>query len=247
MRGPVTQTLRLRFRPTLRYFDERVAIVRRFDELDCLRGFTVEAEDVRAALDGFRWLSITPSGVTFDILDPAHDRDASWAIVEDVCTALGPLTFSHARVSYQHLVALPLSFEEAVARGRRRLMRDLSTDEVTLDDWALLSTVNIAGPHTAAGMIEFGTVRRDEIQVRLARAVGRGPGMLHIGERDWPLQDFGDVSLYADTDLASVAAPGREQAFLDDAAEFWDQSRDQMTRLIDGWCSELVANRAGGE
>jgi hypothetical protein len=247
VRGPVTETFRLRFRPALRYFDVRTAILRRFDEEGRLQGFTVSDEDVHAALAGFQWLSITPSGLTLDILEAVKDPGEVWSFVERICTELDLRAFSHARVSYQHLAGLPYKFEEAVARGQRRLVANLSTAEVTFDDWALLSDISLAGPPASKGTMEFGTVQRHEIQPRLSRMVGRGPGMLHIGQREWPLDGFKDVSLYADTDLTFIASPGREQVFLEDAAEFWSRSRAQITRLIDGWCNMLADDHTGGD
>ncbi len=175
-----------------------------------------------------------------NVLTELNDASDLWPVVEMVCGALAPLEFSHARASYQHVLELPFSFQEAVARGHAHLYRELSTAEVVLGDWALLSDVHSLGPPASNGMIEFGIVKADEVPQRLRRLVGRGPGMMHIGQRDWEAETFKDVSLYADSDLTCPAQPGRKEAFLEDAAQFWTTSRGQMTRLVEGLGSKLV-------
>jgi len=197
-------------------------------------------ESIDAQLSGSRWLSVGPSGLTMNVLAELKDASDLWPVVAKVCDALTPLEFSHARVSYQHVLELPFAFDEAVARGHAHLYRDLSTPEIILGDWALLSDIHAPGPPVSSGMTEFGIVKREEVPHRLVRLIGRGPGMMHIGERVWDPETFKDVSLYADSDLTCPAQPGREEAFLDDAAQFWTTSRGQMTRLVEGLGTKLV-------
>ena len=243
--GPVTQSFRLRWRPVVRYYEYRIPILRQLEEDGRLEAFRVSEDSAEAALPNWRWLSIIPSGLTLNILGEGDDTSEVWANVRAVCEVMAPLHFSHARVSYQHVAPLPMPFEEAVSRGHARLYRDLRTTEVALDDWALLSNLSLAGPPAAIGQIEFGIVQPHELQGRLMRQVGRGPGMLHLGQRDWPLEGFKDVSLYADSDLTSHADPERPEAFLEDAARFWEASRTEMSRLVEGFRRKLVSN--GGE
>ena len=237
----MTQSIRLRWRPELRFYERRIAILKRFEEHG-LEAFSVEEDAVSIRLPNWRWLSVTSSGLTVSMLAEDDDPDDAWADIEVVYEQLQPLQFSHARVSYQHVVELPLTFEEAIARGHDRLYRGLSTSEVTLTDWALLSDIVTVGPPAARGQVEFGIVRKHEVPARLSRLTGRSPGMLHLGQREWDLTAFKDVSLFADSDLTSPAEAGREAAFLGDASSFWNTSREQMTRLVAELRDKLVGD-----
>jgi hypothetical protein len=247
VQGPITQSFRLRWRPELRFYDCRISLLHELQDSGLLEGFRVSEDSVDAQLPDRRWLSIGPSGLTVNALAKLDDGSDLWPRIETVCGKLAPLQFSHARVSYQHLVDLPFSFERAVALGQERLYQGLSTPEVTLDDWALLTNLQVAGPPQSEGLVEFGIVRSVEVPQRLGRLVGRGPGMLHLGQRDWQASEFKDVSLYADSDLTCRAQTGQEEAFLEDAAKFWTASRAQMTRLVDGLRRKLLGERDGGD
>jgi hypothetical protein len=230
----------------LRFYEERIPLLRQLEEEGLLQGFRVKDEAAEGQLTDWRWLSIWPTGITLNVLDDLADLAPSWALIETICNGLGPLHFSHARVSYQYVAPLPLSFEEAVARGQNRLHRNLSTAEVSVGDWALLADIATIGPPAATGQIEFGIVTRSELQMRLQRAGGRSPGLPHMGTRDWPLDRFKDVSLFADSDLTSSAADGEEESFLPVAATFWSASRAQMTRLVEELSAKLDDEQDGG-
>ena len=240
VQGPVTQSFRLRWRPELRFYDCRISLLHELQDSGLLEGFRVSEDSVDAQLPERRWLSIGPSGLTANVLATLDDASDFWARIETVCGVLAPLQFSHARVSYQHVLDLPFSFERAVALGHERLYKGLSTPEVTLDDWALLTNLKVAGPPPSEGLVEFGIVRSGEVPQRLGRLVGRGPGMLHLGQREWQASEFKDVSVYADSDLTCRAQTGQEEAFLEEAAQFWAASRAQMNRLVEGLRRKLV-------
>lgn len=240
MQGPATQSFRLRWRPELRFYEQRVPILRGLEGESLLEGFKMGEDAIAAQLSGLRWLSIWASGLTLNVLTEREDVSDLWPVVEEVCAALAPLQLSHARVSYQHMLELPFTLDEAIARGQGRLFHGLSTSEIVLGDWALLSDIYAAGPPASQGMIEFGIVNREEAPRRLQRMVGRGPGMLHIGEREWEPEAFKDVSLYADSDLTCPATEGQGGSFLEEAEQFWTTSRGQMTRLVEGLRTKLV-------
>lgn len=238
----MTQSFRLRWRPELGFYDLRTSMLRGVEERGLLQAFRLDDESVNAQLTDWRWLSITPSGITVDVLDETSEMSETWAVIEEALAPFGGLHYTHARVSYQHVLELPLSFADAIALGYQHLFHDLGTDDVTLGDWALLTDVFVAGPPASAGMIEFGVVRPHEMPDRLGRLIGRPPGMPHIGQRPWEEVFFKDVSLFADSDLASPAEIGNETAFLDQACSFWNASRDQMTRLVDELRRKLMSD-----
>jgi hypothetical protein len=239
---PMTQSIRLRWRPELRFYEQRTAILRELEDLGVLQAFRFSEGSVDARLPEWRWLAVTESGLTLNVLTDSDDESEAWRLVELVVSKIAPLRYSHARASYQHVVELPLSFERAIERSYEELFRPLNTSEVAVTDWAVLADLRTSGPHPAVGKVEYGIVRQGEVPHRLQKQGGRDPGMEHLGSREWDRAEFKDVSLFADSDLQCDAADDREELFLDDARMFWDSSREQMGRLVDEWRSKLVEN-----
>ena len=241
MASPITQSIRLRWRPELRFYERRIEILRMLQDRSLLEAFRVDAGSIDAELPGYRWISMRESGLTLNLLTETMDTNQAWTIVESLIGEIGPLRYTHARASYQHLAELPFDFEEAQTRADDRLYQRLSTDEIALTDWALLADLSAKGPPASKGQIELGIVRRGEVVDRLTRGAGRrAPGMEHLGSRNWQPDEFKAVSLFADSDLICLASAGREEVFLDDARAFWASSRDQMGRLIEALGSRLT-------
>jgi hypothetical protein len=229
---PTTQSIRLRWRPELRFYEQRIKILRDLEEQDLLQAFRVTEETVDAELPNWCWLSIAQSGLTLDWLTETDDTSTAWTLVQDIVGKIKPRQFSHARTSYQHVIGLPLSFDEALARSREQLYSAWGTEEVTLTDWALLADLEAAGPPPSKGQVEFGITRSDELPARLNRVSRRGPGMMQTSHREWKPEEFKDVSLYADSDFNCPATEGDLDAFLERAEAFWDSSRSQIGRFL---------------
>jgi hypothetical protein len=244
--GPTTQSIRLRWRPEQRFHEQQTAILRSFEQVGPLELFSVGVDTVDAKLSQTCWISMAGSGITVSVLGETDDTSTAWGAIAGAVAVISPLHYTHARASYQHVLELPFDdFAEAVDRGHARLYRDLSTQEVTLGDWALLSDVTAAGPPSSRGQIEFGIVRNDEVPFRLNRLGGRGPGMQHLAQRPWDESSFKKVSLFADSDLRCDAEPGREVEFLEDASAFWTASRSQMTRLVTELRRKMIDKQDG--
>jgi hypothetical protein len=246
--GPATQTIRLRWHPELRFYEQRISILRKLKEDGLVQAFRVSEEAIDAQLPDWRWLSVSVSGITLNVLTDDVDVDASWDVICVVIEQIAPLRYTHARASYQHLEPLAVGFADAVTRSYERLYRgSLGTDEVTVGDWALLADVHASGPPASLGKIELGIVLKGEVPLRLKQMGGRAPGMQHLGQREWEPSEFKPVSLFADSDLTCPAGDGREEAFLDDAGAFWTASRSQMSRLVRQLGTRLADERDGGE
>ena len=233
--------------PELRFFEQRISILRKLEKAGLLQAFRVGEESVDAQLSDWRWLSVAQSGITLNVLTEAESTIDELETIKAIVKEIEPSHYSHARASYQHVFELPFNeFDKAMTRGHDRLYRELSTDEVALGDWALLTDIAAAGPPPSRGQIEFGIVRDGEVPFRLNRLGGRGPGMQHLGQREWEPDAFKKVSLFAESDLRCDAESGREAEFLGDALAFWNASRTQMTRLITELRRKMIDNQDGG-
>jgi hypothetical protein len=246
VQSPTTQTIRLRWLPVLRFYEERITILRGLEERGLLKAFRVSEETVEAELPGWRWLSVAQSGITLDVLTETPDALDGWSFVDEVVKLIGPLHFTRARVSYQHVLALPFPFEEAVGLAKQRLYRGLGTPEVEVGDWALLADLNASGPPASVGQSEIGVIHRREVDMRLKRSGGRGPGMQHLFNRAWDSDAFKEASLFADSDLVLNADEDSSDTFLDHALTFWGASCTQTTRLVEDFRSKLVGESDGG-
>lgn len=240
---PITQSIRLRWRPELRFYEQRIPILRQLEDQGILEAFRVGDDYIDARLLGApHELSVRQDGITLDLLSPTDKIEEAWSVVRLAVEAIEPTRFIRARASYQHIVELPLEFDEAIARGHVRLYRSLGTQEVRFGDWAFLGDIEAAGPPVSKGSMEFGIVRRHEVPSRLERQAGRGPGLSRSRSTSWTSETFKDVSLFADTNLIFAVDGDQKEAFMDEAYAFWEASRTQVCRLVMDIHSRLVGN-----
>jgi hypothetical protein len=240
---PITQSIRLRWRPLLQFYERRIAILRSLEDRGLLVAFGVGDRSIDAELPDWRRLSVTESGLTLEMLAATDDPDAIWGIIGLVVEGIAPTVYARVRISYQHLVDLPMTFEEAVESSYRSLYGPLGTKEVAVDDWAFLATISVQGPPQSTGTVEFGIVRDHEIPNRLNRVFGRQPGMERLGRRQWTADEFKPVCLFADSDLVCDAVEGREESFLQDARLCWSSSHEHMDSLVRAWSDKLIESK----
>lgn len=225
----------------MRFYEERISLLRYLEGDELLQAFRVGEETVDAQLPDWRWLSIAQSGLTLNALTSEVDTEETWSIIEAIVGRLGSLQFTRARVSYQYAQPLPMSFDAALEAARNRLYPDIGSADVVVQDWALLADLALAGPSPATGQIELGIAHAWEIPMRLKRTGGRGPGMAHVGEREWVPAEFKEPLVFADSDFVCRATMGQEESFLAQAKQFWIASQIEMSRLVDGFREKLVS------
>ncbi len=227
--APWTQALSMSWRPALKFYEERVAILRAMDAKGALKAFKVRADRIDARLENGHALTVQSDGVTLELFGRDADLDSVWEFVMIVFDSVEPMQVSDVHAQFQHLVALDMPFERAVATGHERFFSLPSIAGTEFGDWALLA--DLVGAGGMEGQVEFGIIRGAEAPERLTRAVGRTMS-LGPGARRWNLDDFPEVSLFADSRWSHHGTPIAAEK-PDDLRAFWDAASKQATDLVD--------------
>ncbi len=238
------QSIRLTWRPELRFYEKRVSILQSFEQRGDLRAFRVQENFVDARLfDSRDRLSVRQDGLDLHLDRPDADVDRAWEAVETSISTVGPSQPRTIMVSFQHLTTLDMSFAEAVRRAYGGIFGRLGTESIRLDDWALL--VDVWMHEESFGQMEFGVVRADEVPGRLSRSSGR-IGTRQPEARDLPKPDeLEPVSLFSDFWVSRNLAPGDE--FGSEAHRFWHTARIEAGKLVTTLERMLVGDDIHGE
>jgi hypothetical protein len=234
-----TQSLSIRWRPELRFYEQRVAILRSLEERGELRAFRVQENFVDARLFESRVrLSVRQDGLDLYLDRPDADVARAWEAVEIGLSIVKPDRPRFVRASFQHLAPLDMRFEDAVRRAYGGVLGRLGTESIEFGDWALL--VDLSMKNGSSGQIEFGIVRGDEVPDRLARIAGRiGPRQQPVSRLPEP-SDFADVSLFTDLRVEGNLAPREE--FGTEAQSFWQTARTEADTLVAALETALVGD-----
>jgi hypothetical protein len=236
---PWTQSLSLSWRPELRFYEQRIAILKKLEEQGILRAFRVEESFVDAQLFETRdRLTVKQDGADIQLLSPDAEPDRA---LEALCIALGevrPTTPRSISATFQYIAPIELEFMEVVARGYGRVLRDLP-GTLKHGDWAILTDVSLGSP-PASGIVEFGIIKAEEAPGRLARRAGRAGGKSQSPQR-WVADQFPDVAVFCDGTISGVLE-GAPDTLPAPAAEFWDAARDAHGSLVEGLRTTLMTN-----
>jgi hypothetical protein len=227
----------MRWRPELRFYEQRVTILRELEDRGRLRAFQIHEDQVDAQLlDVDHQLSVRQDGFTLKLFRPDADTNLAW---DAVALAVGLVRPAHPRVitaSYQHIVELTTTFEEAVARGYDRMFDVRKIGTVELVDWAFLADFRSWGEPPASGQIEFGVVHAEEVPERLARLAGRIRGSGDPANV-WEVDKFPMVALFSD---ATFHTPADQQVDpVAQARSFWGSTTEEVGNLILGLHNRL--------
>ncbi|MEJ7657456.1 MAG: hypothetical protein WKF33_10555 [Thermoleophilaceae bacterium] len=240
-----TQSLSLRWRPELRFYEKRIEILKSFEEHGYLRAFRVQENFIDARFFGSRdSVSVQQNGLDVFLGHPGSDVDRALAAVEISLSAVIPTQPRRFLASFQHLTPLTMQFEDAVSRAYGGVLGRLGTEGIEVDDWALLA--DISSKEGLPGQIEFGIVRAEEVPLRLSRSAGRVQHEAAAPE-DWPEPaEFADVSLFSDlairrTDVGSI------ETLRDEVQSFWQTARSEADRLVSTLEKALVGDDRQGE
>ncbi len=232
--APWTQTIKLSWRPELRFYEERIGILRELQDRGLLQAFRVGDNHVDARLQNPRYqLSVRESGLTMHLLAPDAEPDEAWNVLAPALDLIRPSRPREMATTYAHVAALDQSFDEAVARGYSGLFGSLDAGGARFDDWALLADVYLDSI-SANGLIEFGIVRTHEIEARLTRRAGRttsGDPYPPISPTVMQGLKIPKVALFSDSTFRRPADQHGND-FATRAREFWEASRTQADSLV---------------
>ena len=227
------------WRPELRFYEQRVAILKKLEEQGILRAFRVQEGFVDAQLFETRdQLTVRQDGADIQLLSPEAEPGRA---LEALCIALGevrPTTPRSISASFQYIAPIELEFMEAVTRGYGRVLGDLP-GSLQHGDWAILTDVSLESP-PASGTVEFGIIQAEEAPGRLARHAGRAGGKSQSAQRSVAGQ-FPDVAVFCDGSISS-ALDGDPEALPGSAGQFWASARDAHGSLVEGLRTVLTTN-----
>jgi len=237
-----TQSLSLRWRPELRFYEQRVAILRSFEEEGYLRAFRVQENYIDAKLFGSRdSLSVRQNGLDLHLGRPGSDADRVFGAVEIGLAAVAPSQPRTFSAGFQHVAPLNMKFEDAVRGAFGRLG---TAGGIEVDDGALLADISLNDGLSA--QIEYGIVRAAEIPARLSRTVGR---IQHESAAPYDLpepDEFAEVSLFSDL-MVRRDDVGPVETLRDEVQSFWQTARTEADKLVSTLEKALVGDDREGE
>jgi len=195
-----TQSILLRWRPELRFFEERISILRALEDRGYLRAFHVGETEVGARLiDADHEITVRHDSLSLQIRGQGADSTVMWDAAALALSRISPAAVSSLSATMQHISPLDVDFQVAIDRGYERLFVGLPRGGMKLDDWAWLSNVFIDKP-SGNGSVEVGIVQAREIPARLERMIGRARGERGSG-KNWGEVDLPKVALFCDSML----------------------------------------------
>ena len=232
---PWTQRYRLRWRPTLAFYEKRYAVLRALEKDGLLRQFKSNEASVSARLtDASHVVTFGPNRLDISLLRPGTD-DLLEQITARVLEALRPERLSRPSVGLQWLAPADQDYESARTNAATRLFPPENT--VEFDDFAVL----LDGHHEIGSYrLEIGIVEAAELPVRLAREVGRvGASDPETPRSLWPIDSFPDVAYFGDAEWDLDQTPDPTSAGV---IELWSRTRDATSNVVSSVFEELGAD-----
>jgi hypothetical protein len=228
-----TQSLSLRWRPELRFYEKRVEILRTLEEEGFLRAFRVHESAIDARLfDSRDALSVRQDGLVLHLRRSDSDLDRALRAVEISLSTLSPSQPRQRSASFQFLTPVDMEFEAAVRQAYGGALGSLRTGSIDVSDWAFLVDLTDDG---TTGQIEFGIVRAEEVPLRLSLTVGRIDREFDRESQPPPYaggpEEFAPVSLFADLWLAREGG-GDAVTLREEVPGFWQTARDEAGNLV---------------
>jgi hypothetical protein len=233
LRRPHTQSVGIRWRRSLNFYERHLSVLRGLETAGLLSGFMVQSDGVNARLgDSAHEIQVNPTGATALSHAPDGNEDRLRAGLGIVVDTLKPESVIGMSMMGQYLVALAGEYDKA----RTVSFQNLATLRGTrVKDWAFLLDLEGDRPELE-GQVEAGIVSRDEIADRVSRETGRisGPAM---GQPDGSREKYPEVALFADFSWIQLGGVG-EEALMDSLQAFWTSrlaaSSELVDRLIEG-------------
>ncbi len=242
---PWVQTVKLRWHPVLRFFEERTQLLRELEDVGLLRAFQWEELEIRARLDRYQFLSVAPTGASLQLTSPTADPDVAQTALDLTLHRLQPKDVTMTGLRLMYLVPIETDATDAQAASASKLVPELSPEAKGVD-WAIL----LDGESASLGVRfqgEFGILRPEEMPMRLS------------GMSSWPAVMAPDEEELADVDLDNLPGCG---AFFnwswdlqdrlagnpkDEVVGLWTAAKEESETLTKRLVDRLGLAAAGGE
>ena len=173
MSDPQIQSLRLSWRPELRFYEQRVAILTAFRGRRRAPSFPVQEDFVDARLfDSRDLVTVRRDGLELRLAAPGADPDLVWVAVEIALSSLQPRRPRMMEAFFKHLAPLEMEFDEAVEAAYGRVLGFRGSSTTRFGDWAMLVDAEVG--ESATGRFEStASCARREVLPRFTQHVGR--------------------------------------------------------------------------
>jgi hypothetical protein len=234
---PWTQGIQIGWRPELRFYEVRIAILRMLEDLEILKAFRVGDNFIDAQLfDGTILMSVRQNGLNLTLAQPEADIGLGWDALTAALAQVRPAHPRNIASVFQHVCELPMSLDDAIRAGARAVPGPRLSGAVS--DWAFLMDLRVAGKLNLRGQLEFGIVRAEELAPRLSRQVGRMSSSPMLDEDLWTKVQFPPVALFADTRLVTEEVSSTDELATSAKAAI-AESETEASALVDELLSGL--------
>jgi len=242
MAAPWTRTLTARWRPQLRFYEERIPILRAFEDDGVLRAFAVASDSVGArVLEPGHQITVRQDGLSVDLFGQEPDLATVRKLISQTLEKIAPVGLRAPTARFSHVVPLDVPVQEAVQRSIAPIVPSTPSN-VSGVDFALL--MDLATPDETSGQIEYGIIRSSEARRRLKGISQRiAPVSQAIRDRDWEAVKFPEVSLFADSMWRQDINIGLQEA--QDVWGFWERATKYAGEFVDGLSSPMIDEEKG--
>ncbi len=166
MPQPWTQTVRLRWRPELRFFEQRTTLMRQLEDDGILPAFIWQTDWVAIRIGEFEALEVGVTGLTARLMSPRPATTNLERAVEVALKLFKPRDVFLSDIWLQYFLPVQGEAQQAQARTAEALVHEFQGARAT--DWALLID-GFSDRMTCGFQVEYGVVGADEVPMRLQR------------------------------------------------------------------------------
>jgi hypothetical protein len=230
-----SQTVRVAWKPSLRFYERRVPFMLGLEERYTLMAFKVEHDLAGARFGPHEMVEVTPRGAAIRVVGPKAETTRLREVLNSAIATFADGNAWTSFVALQYLDPLEGEYTDACARLATTHLGSVLEDAF---DLAVLTT-GAPPDGKASYTVEYGAVDHEEAPHRIARQVGRIGDLSKDLVGDVPRDlEFPSVALFSDWVWVDESAPSREViAFWDDVLVRSEAKVEQLRRM---------ANERGG-
>jgi hypothetical protein len=228
---PWSQTLRVVWKPELRFFETRTDLLRTFEEETGLPAFRWTDGLIGARLGLSEAIEIQSSGARLVVTTPDGDTSVAEAALGHAFEAIKPENVRILGADFQFLMPLDENYDTARRGSAALLLGGLMPGENVLDWSALLD-----GLFEEAGMryqVEFGILNNQEAPARIVRNMTRldlSEDVLPMPPDFWHFEDLPEVALFMDWMWTPRGTQGTNEG-ADDVVTRWKSLAAESDRV----------------